>query len=267
MLNLSHFSLHFDGDSWSGLHEALCNLESVLVVIFGSLWSSCLGDLAHAMRSYLAWRVYPACFLQWIVELTLNNFFLYVTQCYAPSDTQLRYPGAPDSLLHQSDVVQLLRALVQHVNPTYPNHLHFLTEVAPNLHELFPLWQPTKQPPPDDQAEGDKYSLPDQDAHAPRTCKKSRLEETQAPKPCKRASPCLRHLAALFKVPDAPPCRDGAKCPYVHHTSERSVPIQVALDLLSSQPPRTFSPAITDGLSRQLTMRASPVATGTMSDK
>lgn len=86
MLNLSHFSLHFDADSWNCLYEALCNLESVLVVVFGALWSSCLSDLAHTMLSHFAWRVYSARFLRWIVELTFTNFFLYTTQFYAPSD-------------------------------------------------------------------------------------------------------------------------------------------------------------------------------------
>ena len=229
--------------------------------------ASCLSDLAHAMRSHLAWRVYPVRFLRWIVELTLTDFFLYVTQCYAPSDTQSRYPGAPDSLLHQSDAIRLLRALVRHVNPTYPNHQYFLTEVAPNLHELFPLCQPTNNSLTDGDAERHKHLRPGEEVLPPRTCKKSRFEETQAPRPSKRESPCLRHLAALFKVPGAPPCRNAAKCPYAHHTSECSVPIQVALDLLSSQPPRTFSPAITEGLSRQLTKRASSGGTGTIRDK
>lgn len=265
MLNLSYFSLHFNADSWVSLHEALRNVESVFVVVFGSGWELCLRDLSQAMLSHLAWRVYPAHFMHWIVELAITNFFLLATQCYSPGDVQSRYPGAPDSLLRQCDVVSLFRVMVQSINPSYSSHQYFLTEVEDRLGNLYPYATLSTVASEDISVHSGmgtqiiptqgELSLDNDCSHAP--SKKLRTGTTMAaPSPPKGSLPCLRHLASLFKVTDAPACRDAEDCKYAHYHSKRAVPIQSALDLLLSNPPRTFTTSITEELSRRLTKRA-----------
>jgi hypothetical protein len=280
MLNLSYFSLHFDADSWVSLHDSLRNVESVFVVVFGSAWESCLHDLSQAMLSHLAWRVYTPRFMRWIVELALTNFFLLATQCYSPGDVQSRYPDAPSSLLLQSNVVSLLRALVQSINPTYPNHQYFITEVFPRLHVLFPPWKPTKHPTVTSAKVGGSSGKDNPKAVA-KTGKRDRRSGptlSVSPEPTKQArtnvsststpkvteplpEPCLRHVAALFNVEGAPVC-DMVPCRFTHHASKKTVPVDKTLELLALRPPRTFTPSIVTQLTARLSKRslASPLA-------
>jgi hypothetical protein len=292
MLNLSYFSLHFDADSWISLHETLRNVESVFVVVFGSAWELCLHDLSQAMLSHLAWRVYPARFLRWIVELALTNFFLLASQCYSPCDVQSRYPEAPSSLLLQSDVVSLLRALVKSINPTYPNHQYFTTEIFPRFHELFPSWKSIKQPAVVSAKAGGGAAAKDPHKEAPSKGKRDRRSGPMSPgssDPTKQArteapltpipkvtvprqEPCLRHVAALFNVEGAPAC-DLVPCRFIHHSSKKAVPVDRTLELLALRPPRTFTPAVLSQLTTRLSKRShaspvgSPVSKSTTSDK
>ena len=200
---------------------------------------------------------------------------LWNSQSYAPSDTQTRYPGAPNSLLHQSDVIQLLRALVRHVNPTYPNHQYFLTEVAPILHELFPLCPSTvkspttipksgggvgKTTPRDQQSRAKRDPLTRGHASSPSSePKRTRPDlSSSTVSPEKLDSlpePCLRHVAALFNVEGTPRC-ENQPCPYLHHSSKKTVPAAQALAILARRPPRSFPKEAVETLVQRLTKRS-----------
>lgn len=274
MLNLSYFSTQPHLDTWHSLHESLRNLESTLVVVFGSAWDTCLWDLSQAMLSHLQWRVYPTRFIRWIVELTLTNFFLIASQSYSASDMQYRHPGAPTSLLLPDDAVLLFRVLITGLNPTYTNHQYYLAEIAPLFHELFPSWRPTKvsgnsttksvTPNTVKNTASDTITKEKRDKRGAQSAsrqgdpKSQRVETSSAASPKKQAestSPCIRHMATLFKVDGALPCV-RPECQFTHYTNKKAVPVQATLSLLSTRPPRGFTPSVLASLTEKLAYSA-----------
>lgn len=284
MLNLSYFSSHSNLDTWHSLHESLRNLESTLVVVFGSVWDTCLWDLSQAMLSHLQWRVYPTRFIRWMVELTLTNFFLIASQSYSAPDMQSRHPGAPASLLLPEHAVLLFRVLKTGLNPTYTNHQYYLAEIAPRFLELFPPWRPTKIPGIATTKSGTpsltKSSTNDANTKVkrekrgasnapsqgdPKSQRVETLTATLAKKQTDSPSPCIRHMATLFKVEGALPCV-RPECQFVHYTSKKAVPVQTTLTLLANRPPRGFTPSVLASLTEKLTQRKEATATSTSSD-